>query len=185
MGSEAVLHLPPDGRLAISGKLSRNDLRRLTNITRSGTVGPTTVYYAGVTAPIISAGVSFTTRTALVESGYSGYWAFLLSTIIAAFSGISWYLIFMRWAYRQTHGRGGECDEISQTSIADKALIIERGPIRTEIKWSAIRSVRSGRGFMALLVDGSDTVLIPDHWFGKDNAKRAAFHEAIRARIEV
>jgi len=35
--------------MSISGTLSKKDIRRLTRASRSGTVGPTTVYYAGVT----------------------------------------------------------------------------------------------------------------------------------------
>ncbi|MEM6899491.1 MAG: YcxB family protein [Pseudomonadota bacterium] len=185
MNVESAIRSTEHVRLDVSGKLSRGDLKRLTNITRSGTIGPTTVYYAGVTAPIISAGISISTRTSLIDSGYSGYWAFLLSAIIAAFAGISWYLIFMRWSYRQTHGRGGECDEISHTIITDNALVIERGAIRTEIKWDAVEEIREGTKFIALLVHGSDTILIPDHWFGKDSAKRVAFHESIKAHVKL
>ncbi|MEO0881266.1 MAG: YcxB family protein [Pseudomonadota bacterium] len=185
MGSE-VINLARDGaRLDVSGSLTRKDLQRLTNISRSGTVGPTTVYYAGVTAPIISAGVSITTRSALSELGYDSYWVFLLSAIVAAFAGISWYLIFMRWSYRQTHGRGSEGDAITLAAITKDALIIERGPIRTEIKWTAVNTIRRGRKFIALMIDGSDTVLIPDHWFGKDRAKRDAFHQAIDAHVQL
>ena len=185
MGIEAVFQPTEHSTLDVSGKLSRKDLKRLTNMTRSGTIGPTTVYYAGVTAPIISAGVSVSTRTSLLETGISGYWAFLLSAIIAAFAGISWYLIFMRWSYRQTHGRGGECDEVSLMRVTPEALTIERGAIRTEIKWEAVKDVRHRPKFIALLIDGSDTVLIPDRWFGKDTAKRIAFHEAIKARVKI
>ena len=83
---------------------------------RSGTVGPTTVYYAGVTAPIISAGVGVFSRQMLQSANlFSGYWLWTISTFIAAFAGICWYLIFIRWSYRNTYGRGDEAD--TETNI--------------------------------------------------------------------
>ena len=171
--------------LTVSGTLSKKDLKRLTGATRSGTVGPTTVYYAGVTAPIISAGIAIFARTAFVRAGLSDYWVYLLSALIAAFSGVSWYLIFMRWSYRQTHGRGDERDATTVLTTTETALVLERGHVRSEIGWPAIQEVRRGRRFIALIVDGSDTVLIPDHWFGKDKDRRDAFHDVLRTRAAV
>lgn len=169
----------------VSGTLSQRDLKRLTGATRSGTVGPTTVYYAGVTVPIISAGVALFARTAFDHAGLTPYWTYLLSAMIAAFSGLSWYFIFMRWSYRQTHGRGDERDAITVLTTTDTALVLERGHVRSEIGWPAIQEVRRGRKFIALIIDGSDTLLIPDRWFGKDKVQRDAFHKELRLRAQM
>lgn len=171
--------------LSVSGKLSRKDLRRLTNATRSGTVGPTTVYYAGVTAPIISAAVSFMGRDRLAYVGLSDYWIFLLSAIMAALAGISWYLIFMRWSYRQSHGRGDEGEAVTTVEVGDNALVVKRGAITTEIGWSAVQEVQRGFNYLTVFVDGRDTILIPDYWFGKDKVRRAAFKRDIEARAQL
>ena len=54
-----------------SGLLTEKDVKRLARLTRGGTVGPTAVYYAGVTAPVISAGMALLTRTAFKSVGCS------------------------------------------------------------------------------------------------------------------
>ncbi|MFN3912910.1 hypothetical protein [Hyphomonas sp.] len=48
--------------LSVSGRLKSRDLKRLIRMSRTGTVGPTTLYYAGLTAPIISASVALLAR---------------------------------------------------------------------------------------------------------------------------
>lgn len=170
--------------LTASGTFTKKDLQRLTSTLRSGSVGPTTVYYAGVTAPIISAGIAIYARTAFINAGMSPYWVQLLSALIAAFAGVSWYFIFMRWSYRQTHGRGDERDAETIVTARDDALIVERGHVRSEIGWEAIHEIRKGRNFVALIVDGSDALLIPDRWFGKDTDTREAFHAVLRAKAQ-
>ena len=92
-------------QLSISGALSKRDAKRLTNAIRSGTVGPTTLYYAGVTAPIIAAGMALISRSALDKIDVSAYWVTMLSALAAAMTGIVWYLIFMRWSYRRSRIR--------------------------------------------------------------------------------
>lgn len=170
---------------AISGTLTRKDLKRLTGTTRSGTVGPTTVYYAGVTAPIISAGVAVFSRNLMQNAEFlTNYWVWFISTLIAAFSGICWYLIFIRWSYRNTHGRGGEATIKTRVSIEEAGLIVDRGHIKTSIGWPAIEEVRRKSHFTALLIKGGDTILIPDHWFGKDTSDRDAFYAALNAHTE-
>jgi len=169
----------------ISGQLTPKDLKRLTGTTRSGTVGPTTVYYAGLTAPIISAGVTVITRAQFANAGFSTYWVWLLSAFTAAFAGISWYLIFMRWSYRQTHGRGEELSQETTVEITDDALVIRRGHVVSHIGWAAISEIRRSRSFLALIIDGSPTLLIPDHWFGKDTAQRQAFQTLLEDNSQV
>lgn len=170
---------------SISGKLTKKDLKNLTGVTRTGAVGPTTVYYAGVTAPIISAGVSAFVYDQLQQAqGISDYWLALISSLIAAFAGITWYFIFMRWSYRQQLGRGDEAVSMTEINLTDEALHVRRNHVETRIAWAAVQEVRPRRSFLALIIEGSDTVLIPNHWFGKDKETRASFHEAINARIK-
>ncbi len=169
---------------SVSGRFSPRDLKRLTSATRRGSVGPTTVYYAGVTAPVISAGMAVYTRTVFQDFGLSAYWVYLLSALIAAFAGVTWYLIFMRWSYRQTHGRGDERDAMMHVSLGEDGLELRRGQVRTYIGWGAIAEVRRSGRFITLRVDGSDTLLIPDRWFGKDMDRRDAFHSELKARAE-
>ena len=152
--------------LSISGLLREKDVKRLTRLTRGGSVGPTAVYYAGVTAPIISASMAVMVREAVRLVGLSPYWQWFISALVAAFAGIAWYLIFIRWSYRHKHGRG---------TLADDQVIVRRGGIETRIDWSCISSVQSGRRHVAVLVNGADSLIIPDAWFGKDKSARAAF----------
>ena len=72
--------------LRISGLLREKDVKRLTRLTRGGSVGPTTVYYAGVTAPIISASMAVMVREAMRLAGLSDYWQWFISALVAAFA---------------------------------------------------------------------------------------------------
>ncbi|MEQ8299620.1 MAG: YcxB family protein [Hyphomonas sp.] len=161
--------------LSISGLLREKDVKRLTRLTRGGSVGPTAVYYAGVTAPIISASMAVMVREAVRLVGLSPYWQWFISALVAAFAGIAWYLIFIRWSYRHKHGRGTEMTLSTDITLADDQVIVRRGGIETRIDWSCISSVQSGRRHVAVLVNGADSLIIPDAWFGKDKSARAAF----------
>ncbi len=169
----------------VTGQLTKKDLKRLTGTTRSGTVGPTTVYYAGLTAPIISAGVTVITRAQFENAGFSTYWIWLLSAFVAAFAGISWYLIFMRLSYRQSHGRSEELTQGTTVDITDDALIVRRGHVVSHIGWAAISEIRRGRTFLTLIIDGSPTLLIPDRWFAEDAAGRQAFQDLIELKTRL
>ncbi len=166
--------------LTVSGILSKKDIKRLTNLTRGGTVGPTVVYYAGVTAPVISAGMALMTKQAFELAGMVPYWKWFASSMIAAFAGIAWYMIFTRWSYRHKHGRGTEVTEITDIAIDEKGLVVRRGAITTHVEWRAVKEVTEKRGFMAIKIDGSDALIIPDSWFGKDKSAREAFHDAMK-----
>lgn len=165
---------------SVSGKLSKKDLKRLTGATRKGTVGPTTVYYAGVTAPIISSGVAIFVRNAFQNTSYiTPYWLFFISTLIAAFAGIAWYLIFMRWSYRSKHGRGDELTARSTVKITDKILILETDHVSTHIAWAGVESVQVKSAYTTIHVTGERTVFIPNHWFDGDKNAKANFLEIL------
>ncbi|MEM1149678.1 MAG: YcxB family protein [Pseudomonadota bacterium] len=172
--------MTPD--LTVSGALAQKDIKRLMGLTRSSVVGPTATYYAGVTAPIISAAMAIFSKTAFQSVGLSAYWTFMLSALLAAVAGIVWYLIFMRWSYRHTVGRGRELSEQTLVSAGPDVLSVQRGPIETRIQWDAVTDVHVKRGYVAVLAEGADALIIPDRWFGKDKNARKAFLERLSAR---
>ncbi len=171
-----------DTALTVSGALTNTDLQRLTRLTRRGSVGPTAVYYAGVTGPVIAAGMGLLTKTAFGLIGMSDYWTLLLSALIAAMSGVSWYLIFMRLSYRHHSARAGEIDSETRIAMTEDALVVRRGAVETRIGWPAVTDVRLGRGYIAVLCRGADDVLVPDRWFA-DDADRQAFQAQLNSAV--
>ncbi len=169
-------------KFAVSGHLTEKDMKRLTRITRGGTVGPTVIYYAGVTAPIISAAMAMMVREAMKMAGLVEYWQWFISTLVAAFAGITWYLIFIRWSYRHQHGRGTEVSLETEISMTDDAILVRRGDIHTRIGWASIEEVQTGRGFTAVRINGADALIVPDKWFAKDKAAKAAFVDHLKRK---
>lgn len=161
--------------ISINGLLTEKDVERLAHHTRTGSVGPTTVYYAGVTGPIISASVALITRHALNSVGFSNYWQLLLSAIVAASAGIVWYLIFIRWSYRHKFGRGTEVCISTEIKASADGLIVKRDDITTAIGWTAVRSIESWRKYTVVIIAGADALIIPDRWFAKDEQARLEF----------
>ena len=155
---------------AISGSLTKRDARRLTNAIRTGTVGPTTLYYAGVTAPVIGASMALVAQGALEHIHASTYWVTMLSAIVAAMAGITWYLIFMRWAYRHHHGRASEMQQVTQVTLEEDALIVRRDWVETRIDWEAINEIVSKRSYTLIRFDGADPLMLPHDWFGEKTA---------------
>ncbi len=169
--------VPP---LQISGKLTDKDLKRLINNTRSSTIGPTALYYAGVTAPVISAGMALVSRAILSSSQLSDYWIWFISALLAAMAGIVWYLIFVRWSYRHQAGRDGEVGAQMTIDLAPSGLHIRRNDIETRIGWAAIESVKKVRTSTLITFQGADPLLIPDRWFGRNKQMARAF----KARLD-
>ena len=66
----------PDGtdRLVVSGRMSQKELKRITRRMRSSILGPTAIYYAGVTAPAISAGMATVVASVLERAGWRSGW---------------------------------------------------------------------------------------------------------------
>ena len=169
--------VPP---LTISGTLTDNDIKRLVNQTRSSNIGPTALYYAGVTAPVISAGVALVTRNMLIESPLSEYWIWFISALLAAMAGIVWYLIFVRWSYRHQVGRDGETGAETAIDLHPSGLHIHRGAVETRIGWAAVESVRKVRASTLITFRGADPLLIPDRWFGRDKQAARAFRTRLK-----
>lgn len=146
----------------ISGLLGEKDQKRLIRLSRRGAVGPTAIYYAGVTAPIISASMSVMMRNATEMAGLSPYWQWFLSALVAAFAGISWYLIFIRWSYRSPVDVFGASPLETEISVMDEYLKVRRGGIETRIDWTSVAAVKSSRGFTSVQIQGADALIIPD-----------------------
>ncbi len=169
--------------LAVSGRLTSRDLKRLVRVSRSGTIGPTALYYAGFTAPIISASVALLAKDVARSMGWDTLLQILVSANLAAFAGIAWYLIFMRWSYRNRPGRGTELTLDTQVTVTEDCLSVRRGPVETRIGWTGIRKIDVGPGHLAVFIEGADTLIIPEAWFGNDTARRATFTEFVTSRV--
>ncbi len=165
--------------LKVSGLLNEKDVRRLTRLTRGGAVGPTAVYYAGVTAPIISASMSMMVREAMKNVGVSSYWQWFAASMVAALAGIVWYLVFIRWSYRHKLGRGTETTLETSISLSDEGLKVQRGPIQTVIGWDAVRQVKLSNNHTAVDIRGADALIIPNAWFDADKTARKTFQSQL------
>ncbi len=165
----------------VSGTLRQRDVKRLARLARTSTIGPTTTYYAGVTAPVISAGVAVFTKNALTLANVDPFWTWYNSAFLAAFTGIVWYVVFMRWSYRHTFGRGNELTQQSDVILRQDGLVLRRGPIIVQADWRAVRSVRLVGHDLAIFIDGMDPIMIPLAWFGS-KAARDSFADTVRAR---
>lgn len=171
---------------AISGTLTEKEVRRALSSRRSQTIGPTTVYYSGVTAPIISAGMALFSKTALENAGMELTWAILVSSIIAAFAGISWYLIFMRLASRQSFGRDSETELTTEVLITEMGLIVRRGGVETHIASDAVEGVEDMKRHVHVLISSAPDIVLPHRWFASDSDRGefvAALEKVSSARL--
>ena len=169
--------------LSVAGLLTEKDVRKLTRLARGGTVGPTAVYYAGVTAPIISASMSVLIRNALGMVGASPYWQWLIAALVAAFAGIAWYLIFIRWSYRHSHGRGTETTQETRITLGDEGISVQRGGIETRATWASVSDVATSGSYVTIRLAGAAPLIIPNAWFGKDKAARQAFLVHLKEKV--
>jgi len=151
--------------LTASGRLREGDLRKMTRALRGGTIGPTTLYYAGVTAPVISAGMSLVAKGALKQAGLTPYWQLLLAAIVAAMAGIVWYLIFMRWSYRQKSCRSSEVAIETIVTLSEHSIEVLRGDVETRIGFDAVQAIERIGKSTFIRVRGASAIMIPDHWF--------------------
>jgi len=171
-----------DTPVSVTGQLLEKDIKKLARASRTSTVGPTALYYAGVTAPMISAGMALMSKNAFGALGFSPYWQLLLSAIFAALAGIVWYLIFMRWSYRHKAGRGNELQSDTQITVEDEIVTLKRGPLEVRVQRSALQKVIDKRGYTIVQFDGVDPWIIPDRWFEKNKAALKAFQMQLRGK---
>ena len=167
-------------KVITAGQLTERDVKRLAYMTRGGVVGPTAVYYAGVSAPVITASMALMTRQVLKVAGMTDYWQLLLSALIAAFAGIAWYLIFIRWSYRHKFGRGTEISIETEVTASPKGLTVIRGDVATQIGWAAVSKVDDLRKYIVVTIVGADALIIPNRWFSKGTIARLDFLGALK-----
>ena len=127
--------------LRVGGTVSQKQMKKLARRVRSGRVGPTSVYYAGVTAPAIAAGMSTIVSASLERAGVDPYWTLLSASLVAAMAGITWYLIFMRWSYRHSYGRTSEVGKHTDVEVDEAGIFWTRGHIRTRVAWDGISDI--------------------------------------------
>ncbi|MFC7292293.1 YcxB family protein [Hirschia litorea] len=153
-----------------AGHITPRQLKRFIKARRNGGFGPTTLYYAGVVAPVISAATLQLFETFFSEYNISPLWADLLSMIFAASAGLSWFLIFTRLAERQKDGRDDETTQSFDFNIDRKRILIKRKHITTQLDWAAIVDIRTTKHYIAFIVEGANDFFIPVDWF--DNQKQ-------------
>lgn len=151
--------------LQASGLISKRELRKITRKMRSSILGPTAIYYAGVTAPAIAAGMATVAAATFERAGWSAYWVLLISGIIASMAGISWYLIFMRLAYRHGVGRSSEAATETRFEADEAGLFWRRGGVSTRVSWEGVSGIRVRPGFIQILIEDSGDIVLPKSWF--------------------
>lgn len=166
--------------VTVQGVLHQKELRQITGKVRSSILGPTSVYYAGVTAPAIAAGMANISGSALGNLDWTPYWIFLVSAIIASMAGISWYLIFMRLSYRHATGRSSEVVSEMQIEVDPLGIFWRRGHARGRIDWHGVSYIRVFRKFIHIRAfDTADTFILLS-WF-EDRRSMQAFAEQLKA----
>lgn len=156
--------------VTLSGTLTESEVQRALERRRGGEISPVTVYYAGVTAPVISTAMALLAKTALQRAGMQDIWAYLFSSIIAAFAGITWYMIFMRWARRQRFGRGGETELATRITLHPEGLNVERGTVQILVPAEAIETVHTRSEYLVIGVRGLSDIVVPRRWFETETA---------------
>jgi hypothetical protein len=159
----------------ISGELRSRDIRDFAKKIRSGNIGPTSVYYAGVTAPAIAAGMASVVSGSLERAGWSNYWVLMCSSLLAAMAGITWYLIFMRWSYRHGFGRATESSIRTDLQADELGIFWTRGSVKTRITWDGVMGIERAGKFIRIIVRDSEDLIIPSRWFVNGKAKRDTF----------
>lgn len=163
----------------VQGVLYQKELRQITRKVRSSILGPTSVYYAGVTAPAIAAGMANVAASALGKLDWTPYWVFLMSAIIASMAGISWYLIFMRLSYRHATGRSSEVVAEMHIEVDPLGIFWQRGYARGRIDWHGIEYIRVFKKFIHIRAyDTADTFILLS-WF-EDRKSMLAFAEQLK-----
>jgi len=176
------LQRPVPEAVRIKGTITRKEMKSVTRHVRSGHVGPTSVYYAGVTAPAIAAGMASLVGASLTRAGLSDYWVLMASSLIAAMAGITWYLIFMRWSYRHDFGRSGEMSNDTMIEADESGVYWTRGNTRTMVHWQGISKVELSGGFIRLHVEDGDDFFMPKSWFESRKARRDMYHHLVKLR---
>lgn len=158
----------------VAGELSAKHIQRFAKARRKSSFGPTTVYYAGLSAPAITAGVAALASFFTQDYQIAGHWRTLIITLFAAVAGLTWYILFMRLAQRNKFGRNDETVSRSRVVISETGVEVSRGDVLTTIKWPAVVDVKTTRHYIALIVENANDILLPVDWFADQAAMTAA-----------
>ena len=164
--------------LKVGGVYSQKQMKRFTRAMRKSFLGPTTVYYAGVSAPAIAAGVATVCGASFERAGWSSYWVVMISSLIAAMSGICWYLVFMRLSFRNSVSRSAEIEARTDVVIKPDHIVCVRGDVSTSIGKNAIIGVSKKKDFLYIQVSGSNDISLPKDWFSSNTVYDQA-HSAL------
>ena len=156
----------------------------MTDLSKGGAIGTTALYYAGVTAPIIGAGMATFMRSFLVNIGMiSSYYLTLIASIFAAMTGIAWYLIFVRWSKRGLE-RIIEDEDYDKTIIVDQThLTFIRRTVETRISLTDLKCVTEKDYGVVIQFMSASPVLIPKNWFSNDQSLYQDFMRHLNARV--
>jgi len=152
-------------RLSVKGTISPDQLKRFIKTRRKSGLGPTTVYYAGVVAPAISAGAYALFDGTFSQLNIAPLTLQLLVALCSATAGLTWFLIFTRLAERKSSSRAMELVEENEIEISQKGLIVQKSDIKIDIAWSAVMDIRTTKHYIAFIVEGTQDVFIPIDWY--------------------
>ncbi|ACT60732.1 YcxB family protein [Hirschia baltica] len=160
--------------ISASGYISPQQLKKFIKTRRSNGLGPTTIYYAGVAAPVISASTLNLFETFFSQYNISDYTVMMLSMFFSASAGLSWFLIFNRLAERQKSARDNEITQAQSFKIDASGILLNRKNIESKIEWPAIVDIRTTKHYIAFIVEGANDFFIPVDWFkDRDQMKEA------------
>ncbi|WP_018997404.1 YcxB family protein [Hirschia maritima] len=151
--------------LSVSGYLSAKRLKKFINSRRHGGFGPTTIYYAGLVAPVISASAMNMFETFFNQQNLPPQTAYILSLICAAIAGLFWFLTFSRLAQRDKAERKSETTEQTHYRIDNSGIFVQRASVETKIGWPSIVDIRTTKHYIAFIVKGANDFFIPVDWF--------------------
>ncbi len=151
--------------VAVSGTITPKHVKEFVKARRKGVFSSMTVYYAGVTAPAISAGAYALAQYALMQIQMTPQYVMLGATLMAAASGISWYLIFQRLTARGKSTRDTESTHQQRVTINARGVEVSNGGVTTYIKWSAVTDICCTSKYLVIVADGAQDVFMPLDWF--------------------
>lgn len=177
--SQTVADDVPRAPFVIDGQLTSKQVRKLVRSIRTGQVGPTSVYYAGVTAPAIAAGMAAVVSASLDRAGWGNEQVWFCASLVAAMAGISWYLIFMRLSYRHSYGRGSEHESKTHLEADELGVFWTRGALRVRVDWFGVSDIDLKRDHIRIAIPDGQDVLVPKAWFENRKAMNAAHEQLV------
>lgn len=169
-------------QISVSGQFSQRQLHDMSRHFQNRTIGLTTLYYAGVCAPVVTAGIHVYITHILQPAGFSGLTIALIASVFAALSGLVWFFIFTRWIGQADTGRSGDKVD-TEIILGDTGIILKKQHVETHINWLGLNGVSRLKDATVLKFTTHAPLCISDAWFNEDLKARAAFIEHCRAHL--